>query len=89
MRVLLIKLQISSGSVTIRDIYVGVIGASGVGKSTFILRAYDLPASPRTGELAVLNMNIDGVKCNVKLVEVNWNHIDFAQSPPAWPRVSC
>jgi len=73
---------------TVRDINIAVVGAAGVGKTTFIERAYDLPAPARHGEVHSLTMVVDRTPCNVSLVEVDWTRIDFDKEQMQWPRAS-
>lgn len=74
-------------SVPVRDIYIAVIGAIGVGKSTFIQRAFDLKAPPATDEIPSISMMVERSRCNVKLIEIDWSKIDFEKQPPQWPAV--
>jgi len=73
---------------TVHDINIAVVGAAGVGKTTFIERAYDLPAPVRHGEVHSLTMVMDRTPCSVSLVDVDWNRIDFDKEQMQWPRVS-
>lgn len=64
-----------------------VIGSSGVGKSTFIQKAFDLPSLPLRGDMPKIRLSVDRMPCSVKLVELDAGRIDFEQNPPQWPRV--
>ncbi|TGZ79781.1 ras GEF [Ascodesmis nigricans] len=71
----------------VEDIYIAIIGAPGVGKSTFVLRAYDLNAPPKKGEWPGLMMTVDGARWNVKLVEMEWGMVDLGREMVGWPRL--
>jgi ATPase subunit of ABC transporter with duplicated ATPase domains len=73
---------------TVRDINIAVVGAAGVGKTTFIERTYDLRAPAKHGEVHSLTVIVDRAPCSVSLVEVDWNSIDFEQEVMKWPRVN-
>ncbi|KAA8901365.1 ras guanine nucleotide exchange factor domain-containing protein [Sphaerosporella brunnea] len=73
---------------TVRDINIAVVGAAGVGKTTFIERAYDLKAPTRHGEVHSLTLVVDRAPCSVSLVEVDWDRIDFEKEVMKWPRVT-
>jgi ABC-type cobalamin/Fe3+-siderophores transport system ATPase subunit len=81
-------LQMSSPTQTTRDINIAVVGSAGVGKTTFIERAYDLSVSPSHGEVHYLTVMVDRSPCSVGLVEVDLNSISFEKQPMQWPRVS-
>ena len=76
-------------SPTVRDINIAVVGSAGVGKTTFIERAYDLSVTPSHGEVHSLTVMVDRSPCSVGLVEVDLNRINFNKQPMQWPRVSC
>lgn len=70
-----------------RDVCIAVVGAYGVGKSTFIQRAYDLK-SPSSKDIVFSKFTVvDRPPCNVKLAEIDWAKIDFESQPFVWPRV--
>lgn len=70
-----------------RDICIAVVGARGVGKSTFIQKAYDLK-SPSTKDMVSCKfMTVERSQCNVILVELDWAKLDFGSQPLVWPRV--
>ena len=64
------------------------MGARGVGKSTFIQKAYDLKAPPSEDAVTSKLMTIDRSLCTVKLFEINWTELDLDSQPLVWPRVS-
>ncbi|KAF8533145.1 ras guanine nucleotide exchange factor domain-containing protein [Trichophaea hybrida] len=78
----------SSPTQAIRDINIAVVGSTGVGKTTFIERAYDLSVSPNHGEVHYLTIIVDRSPCSVGLVEVDLNSISFEKQPMQWPRVT-
>ena len=67
------------------EIDLAVIGASGVGKSTFIQRALglrNLPAVP----LSARTMSINGVLFHVRLLELEFHHLDLdVDRSVRWP----
>ncbi|KAI5786793.1 ras guanine nucleotide exchange factor domain-containing protein [Pyronema domesticum] len=75
-------------SQSVKDVNIAVIGTPGVGKTTFIERAYDLGQSPNHGEIHTLNVTVDKVPCSVGLVEMDLNSICFEKQQVQWPRVS-
>lgn len=75
-----------SPSSSVRDVCIAVVGAYGVGKSTFIDRAYDL-SSPSSKDIVSKFTVVDRPPCNVKLAEIDWAKIDFESQPFVWPRV--
>jgi GTPase SAR1 family protein len=72
----------------IRDLCIAVVGARGVGKSTFIQKAYDLKAPPSEDAVTSKLMTVDRSLCTVKLVEIDWAKLDLDTQPLIWPRVS-
>ncbi|KAH8153826.1 uncharacterized protein LAJ45_01593 [Morchella importuna] len=71
-----------------RDICIAVVGARGVGKSTFIQKAYDLK-SPSTKDMVSCKfMTVERSQCNVILVELDWAKLDFGSQPLVWPRMA-
>lgn len=77
-----------SPSNSVRDVCIAVVGAYGVGKSTFIQRAYDLKSSSSSKDVVSSKfMVVDRPPCNVKLAEIDWAKIDFESQPLVWPRV--
>lgn len=76
-----------SPSNSVRDVCIAVVGAYGVGKSTFIQRAHDLKSSSGGDIVSSKFMVVDRPPCNVKLVEIDWAKIDFESQPLVWPRV--
>ncbi|KAI9681402.1 MAG: hypothetical protein M1817_002685 [Caeruleum heppii] len=64
------------------DIDIVVMGASGVGKSTFIQQALGLRHTPST--LSVRKMSIEGVVHNVKLLECRLEQFQIASNKQFW-----
>lgn len=77
----------SSSSAHAHNINVAVVGGAGVGKSTFIQKAYDLKKPPIKGECPTINMLVDRATWTVKLVELDWEKLDFGSQPLRWSRV--
>lgn len=76
-----------SSTNSVRDVCIAVVGAYGVGKSTFIQKAYDLKSSSSKDLVSSKIMTVDRSPCNVKLVEIDWAKLDFESQPLVWPRV--
>lgn len=77
-----------SSNNSIRDVCIAVVGARGVGKSTFIQKAYDLK-SPSTKDMVSSKiMTVERSQCNVILVELDWAKLDFLSQPLVWPRMA-
>lgn len=72
---------------SIRDVCIAVVGANGVGKSTFIQKAHDLKSPSSKDVVSSKIMTVERSPCNVKLVEVDWAKLDFESQPLVWPRV--
>ncbi|PWW72005.1 ras GEF [Tuber magnatum] len=71
---------------SIRDLCIAVIGARGVGKSTFIQRAYDLGAPPNEDAVIAKLMTVERSLCTVKLVEMDLAKLDLDSQQLVWPR---
>ncbi|CAZ84425.1 unnamed protein product [Tuber melanosporum] len=71
---------------SIRDLCIAVVGARGVGKSTFIQRAYDLKSLPNEDAVTAKLMTVERSLCTVKLVEVNLAKLDLDSQQLVWPR---
>jgi GTPase SAR1 family protein len=76
-----------SPGIPIREIHVAVVGAAGVGKTTFIKRAYELKSTPGRSDVPSLTMVFERSPCIIKLVEADWTKIEFEKQPIHWPRV--
>lgn len=69
-----------------RDITIALLGAPGVGKSTFIARALDL-RQPPDGWISSRKMSIDGVVYNVRLVKVAAGTLEIrGDRTISWPK---
>jgi len=77
-----------SSGIPIREIHVAVVGAAGVGKTTFIKRAYELKSTPGRYDVPSLTMVFERSPCIIKLVEADWTKIEFEKQPIHWPRMA-
>ncbi|KAL7271626.1 hypothetical protein RUND412_005602 [Rhizina undulata] len=73
---------------SLREICIVVVGAEGVGKSTFIQKAYDLKGPPEKNVVPSKVMTVDRASCNVKLIELDWTKLDLDTQPIVWPRAA-
>lgn len=65
---------------------IAVIGATGVGKSTFIQRVLGLPR-PTTSGTSTVRLVVDNVTHTVTLLELDLEHFDLTSSQPIqWPK---
>ncbi len=65
---------------------IAVIGADGVGKSSFIQRALRLPRPPTTN-ITSLRQDVDGIPHVVTLVELDLEIFDVEPTQPVqWPK---
>ena len=83
---LLFVLQMSPNN-SIRDLCIAVVGARGVGKSTFIQRAYDLKSPPNEDAVTAKLMTVERSLYTVKLVEIDLAELDLDSQQLIWPRV--
>jgi GTPase SAR1 family protein len=68
-----------------RDINIVVVGATGVGKTTFIQRAHGLRLPPKTA-ISTKSMAIDSVPYTIRLMELNLSHLDIEGDRLIWPK---
>lgn len=68
-----------------QEINIGVLGAAGVGKTTFVQRILELKARPASA-FSARKMAIDGVIYLVRLVEIPFDDIDIGDDEGiTWP----
>lgn len=80
-------LSFSQGNDTnmMQEINIGVLGADGAGKTTFVERLLELKASP-TSAFSARKMAIDGTVYLVRLVEINFDNIGIGDDDCiTWP----
>ncbi|KAF2093287.1 ras GEF [Rhizodiscina lignyota] len=66
------------------EINIAVLGAAGVGKSSFIQRVFDHRAPP-TLTVTPRKMSIDGEEYTVRLIELSFDDLEFDDSHITWP----
>jgi GTPase SAR1 family protein len=67
--------------------YIAVIGATGVGKSSFVQRVLNL-ARPPPGPAATSRLTVDNTTYSVTLLEFDLEFIDLNPTQPIqWPKV--
>lgn len=65
---------------------IAIIGARGVGKSSFVQRLLGLPRAP-DHNASCLRLAVDDRDCRVLLLELDLEHFDMApEGPIQWPR---
>jgi GTPase SAR1 family protein len=70
------------------EINIAVLGASGVGKSSFIQRVFDHRAPP-TLTVTPRKMSIDGEEYTVRLIELPFDELDFDNDNQiVWPDIA-
>jgi GTPase SAR1 family protein len=69
----------------IQEIYLAVIGAKGVGKSTFIQHALDL-RKPTNGPVSSSKVALSGVTYRFQLLELDLDDIDYSARQIKWPK---
>jgi GTPase SAR1 family protein len=78
----LITAQASDGY---QEITLAVVGAGGVGKSTFIQHALDL-RNPTNGPVSSTKVALSGVTYRFQLLELELNDIDYTAGQIKWPK---
>lgn len=69
----------------IQQIYIAVLGAKGVGKSTFIQHALDL-RKPTNGPVSSSKVALAGVTYRFQLLELDLEDIDYSARQIKWPK---
>jgi GTPase SAR1 family protein len=70
------------------EINIAVLGAGGVGKSSFIQRVFDHRAPP-TLTVTPRKMSIDGEEYTVRLIELPFDELDFDNNNNiTWPELA-
>ncbi|KAF2768205.1 ras GEF [Teratosphaeria nubilosa] len=76
----------SSLTAPLHEVNIAIVGAPGVGKSTLMHKALDLPPSP-TATFAERKIPIDGGDCLVRLIEIPIEDVDIDEDDDTvvWP----
>ena len=77
--------MIAQASDDIQQINLAVLGAQGVGKSTFIQHALDI-RKPTNGPVSSSKVALSGVTYRVQLLELDLNDIDYTARQIKWPK---